>query len=153
MGHSLPWGLLVRGRKLETGGIGIREIIPLWSCNGNLRVHKELLGETLTDTTAWPGTRVTICMSYFMIGEPDKEHGTNKNSSTGRIPVKSKSVGDTSPYVLSSQEPSQWNLSWLGDAWATRKNPESEWLARDNLETNLITIKPEIVSHVTEQSS
>ena len=29
----------------------------------------------------------------------------------------------------------------LSDARATRKDPESEWLARDNQETNPITIK------------
>ena len=28
--------------------------------------------------------------------------------------------------------------------WSTRKDPESEWLARDNLETNPITIKPRL---------
>ena len=33
------------------------------------------------------------------------------------------------------------------------KDPESEGLARDSLETNLITLKPETVSHVAEQFS
>ena len=33
---------------------------------------------------------------------------------------------------------------------ATRKDSESEWLAKDNPETNPITIKPETASHVTE---
>ena len=36
---------------------------------------------------------------------------------------------------------------------ATRKDPESEQLAKDNSETNPITIKPESVSHMAEQSS
>ena len=36
---------------------------------------------------------------------------------------------------------------------STRKDPESEWLARDNLEGNPITIKPETTSHITEQFS
>ena len=31
-------------------------------------------------------------------------------------------------------------------------NPESECLARDNLETNPITIKPETAGHVAEKS-
>ena len=35
----------------------------------------------------------------------------------------------------------------------TSKDPESEWLARDSLETNLITPKPETVSHAAEQFS
>lgn len=41
--------------------------------------------------------------------------------------------GDSSPYVLPiSQSRYHWKPSWLRDAWATRKDPESEWLARDN---------------------
>ena len=65
-----------------------------------------------------------------------------------------KERGDTSPYVLpTSQNPSCWNPSWLSHASATRKDPESEWLARDNQETNPITIKPETASHVAEQFS
>ena len=42
---------------------------------------------------------------------------------------------------------------YLGSVCDTRKAPESEWLARDNLETNSITIKPEIVSHMAEPLS
>ena len=65
-----------------------------------------------------------------------------------------KEGGDTSPCVLpTSQNPSHWNPSWLSDACATRKDPESERSARDNQETNPTTIKPETVSHVTEQFS
>ena len=37
--------------------------------------------------------------------------------------------------------------------WTTRKDPESEWLAKDNPETNPITIKPETASHMAEQFS
>ena len=36
---------------------------------------------------------------------------------------------------------------------ATRKDPESEQLAKDHPETNPITIKPETASHVAEQFS
>ena len=62
--------------------------------------------------------------------------------------------GDSSPYVLPiSQSRYHWKPSWLRDAWATRKDPESEWLARDNLETNPITIQCETVSLVAEQLS
>ena len=54
-----------------------------------------------------------------------------------------KERGDISPYVLpTSQIPSRWNPSWLSDAGATRKDPVSERLARDKLETNPITVKP-----------
>ena len=35
----------------------------------------------------------------------------------------------------------------------TRKDPESGWLAKDNSEINLITIKLETVSHVAEKFS
>ena len=48
---------------------------------------------------------------------------------------------DTSPCILpTSQNPSHWNASWLRDACATGKDPESERLARDNQETHGITI-------------
>ena len=42
--------------------------------------------------------------------------------------------------------------SILAEGCATRKDPESEQLARDNLETNPVTIKPETASHMPEQS-
>ena len=40
--------------------------------------------------------------------------------------------------------------TWLNKACTTRKDSESEWLAKDNPETKPITIKPETASHVTE---
>ena len=42
--------------------------------------------------------------------------------------------------------------SWLRNVSNTREDPEPEWLAKDNLETNPIIIKPETVSHLAEQS-
>jgi len=36
---------------------------------------------------------------------------------------------------------------------ATKKDPQSEYLARANLETNPVNIKPETVSHAAEQFS
>ena len=48
---------------------------------------------------------------------------------------------------FTSQNPLQWNPSWLSDTCTTRKSPESEWLARDSLETNPITMKPETEPH------
>ena len=61
-----------------------------------------------------------------------------------------KETGESSPYVL----PESFSLEsiWLSSAHI-RKDPESEWLARDNPETNPITIKPKAESHVAEQSS
>lgn len=51
-----------------------------------------------------------------------------------------------------SQNPSQWNSSWLSDEHAIRKDSNSEWLATDNQETNPITVSPE-TSHVAERFS
>ena len=44
------------------------------------------------------------------------------------------------------------HLGWA-DVCATRKDSELEWLAKDHLETNPITIKPETASHAAEQFS
>ena len=44
-------------------------------------------------------------------------------------------------------------ISWLSDVCTTRKDPESEWLARDHLETNPITTRPKTVSHMAQRSS
>ena len=96
------------------------------------------------------GTIVIICMSCFMTGGPGKEHGTNNPPPTRRVLERSK--GDTT-CLTTSQNPSHWHPSWLIDVCATRKDSESEWLAKDNRETNPITIKLETESHVAEQSS
>ena len=74
-----------------------------------------------------------------MTGDPGKQHGTNKPPPTGRVQERSK--GDTT-CPTTSQNPSHWCPSWL-----TRKD-WSECLAKDNPETNPITVKPETVSHV-----
>ena len=80
----------------------------------------------------------------------DKEHRTNKLPPTARVRKKSKG-DETCP--TTSQNPSCWCPSWLSNACATRKDPESEWFAKDNAETNPMTLKPETASHVAEQSS
>ena len=77
-------------------------------------------------------------MSYLTIEGPGKEHGTNKPPATGRIWERSK--GETM-CPTTSQNPSHWNPSWLRTVCATRINCESEWLARNNRETNPIIIK------------
>ena len=83
-----------------------------------------------------------------MTGGPAKEHGTNKPPPTRGIWERSKR--DTT-CLTTSQNPSLWHPSWLNKACTTRKDSESEWLAKDNLESNTITIKPETVSHMAER--
>ena len=48
-----------------------------------------------------------------------------------------------------SQDP-LWHPPWLNKASTTRKDSESERLAKDNPETKPITIKPETSSHAAE---
>ena len=86
-------------------------------------------------------------MNCFPTGGPGKEHGTYKPPPTRRIRERPK--GDTT-YLTTSQNPSRWHPSWLNKACTTRKDSESEWLAKDNPETNPITVTPETTSHVTE---
>ena len=52
-----------------------------WNCQGKHTEWKR---------PAWPGTIVTICMSCFMTGDPDKEYGTNKPPPTWRVWERSK---------------------------------------------------------------
>ena len=63
--------------------------------------------------------------------------------------VQERSKGDTT-CLTTSQNPSLWHPSWLNKVCTTRKGSESEWLAKANPETNLITINPKTVSHVAE---
>ena len=86
-------------------------------------------------------------MSCIRTGGPGKEHGTNKPPPTGRVRERSK--GDTT-CPTTSQNPSLWHPCWPNKVCTTRKDSESEWLAKDNPETNPITIKPETASHVAE---
>ena len=92
-------------------------------------------------------TIVTICMSYFTTGDPGKEHGTNKPSPTGRIQENSK--GDS--MCPTTSQNLHWNPSWLSNACATKKHPDSEGVAGNNPETNPIPIKPKTERHVVEQ--
>ena len=71
-----------------------------------------------------------------MAGGPGKEHGTNKPPPTRRVQKRPR--GD-----ITCQNPSLLHPSWLNKACTTRKDSESEWLAKDKPETNPITIKPE----------
>ena len=85
-----------------------------------------------------------------MTGGPGREHRTNKPPAIERVQERSK--GDTT-CPTTSQNPPLWHPSWLKEMCTTRKDSESEWLAKDNPETNLVTIKPETASHVAEESS
>jgi len=58
-----------------------------------------------------------------MTGGPGKEYRTKKPPSTGRVQKKLK--GDVT-VPTTSQNPPLWHPSWLSNACATRKNPESE---------------------------
>ena len=108
-------------------------------------------GNTLIETAhPRPGAIVTICMSCFTTGGPGKEQGSNNPPPTRR--VWERSTGDTT-CPTTSQNPSLWHPSWLNKACTTRKDSELEWLAKDNLETNPITIKPKTASHVAEHFS
>ena len=86
-------------------------------------------------------------MSCFLTGGLGKEYGINKPPPTGKVRKRSK--GDTT-CPTTSQNPFLWHPSWLNKACTTRKDSESEWLAKDNPEINPITIKPETASHVAE---
>ena len=88
-----------------------------------------------------PGTIVTTCISCFRTGGPGKEHGRKKPPQTGRVWERSK--GDTTG-LTTSQNPYLSHPFWLNKVCTTRKDSESEWLAKDNLEANPITIKPRL---------
>ena len=82
-----------------------------------------------------------------MTGDPGKEHRTNKLSLTRSIQERLK--GDAT--CPTKQNP-HWNPSWWSNACGTWKDLESERLARDNPETNPITIKCKTASHVAVSS-
>ena len=94
-----------------------------------------MLGEAHWNHPPWPGTMVTICMSCFRTGGPGKEHGTDKPPPTGRVQKGQKETTYVWP-------PPRILLAGIHLGCTTRKDSETEWLAKDNLETNPITIKP-----------
>ena len=135
--------LMMRGRVGNNDAYSILEpsvMRPLLTCQGK---------HTDWNRPPWPGTTVTICVSYFTTGGPTKEHGTNKPSPTRRVQERLK--GGTTG--LTTSQKTCWHSSWLSNVCATKMNPESEWLSKDKPETNPITIKPETWSHMAEQPS
>ena len=86
-----------------------------------------------------------------MTGGPGKEHRPNKPPPTNR-----KSSGKVKRrHHMSDHLPESFCLAsiWLNKACTTRKDSDSEWLPKDNPETNPITIKPKTESHMAEQLS
>ena len=95
----------------------------------------------------WSGTIVTMCVSYFTTGGPGKEDRTN-------MPPLTRSTWEKSKGDVTSQNPPRWHTSRLSSACTTRKDPESRVIGqrqRIGLETNSVTIKPEITSHMAKQ--
>ena len=113
--------------------------------------HSTLPGNTDRNSPPWLGKIIDMSISCLTAGGPGKEHGTNKLPQVRRTQERSKGRGDAGPHVLpTSQNPPCWNPCWPSDTQATRKEPESQWLARDNPETNPISIKPKTASHVAD---
>ena len=83
-----------------------RSILSMKSLKG------KLLGETLTETSHPGQAKSTICMSYFMTGDPDKERGTNKPPPTGRIGERSKGERRHQSTCPTSLPESSWLSSW-----------------------------------------
>ena len=81
---------------------------------------------------------------------PGKEQETNKLPPIRRVQERLK--GDAT-CLTTSHNSSGWHPSWLNNVGATGKDSESECLAKDNSETNPITIKPKTVNHMAEQFS
>ena len=97
-----------------------------------------------------PGPIVTTCITSQQEVLISNKEPTSYHQLEG-FEKDQKERGDASPYILpTSQNPSYWNPSWLTNMHTTRKNPESEWLGRNNPEINHITIKSKTASHVAE---
>ena len=107
-----------------------------------LGLHVVVRGSTLTEPTHRPCTVASICARCFTTGDPGKEHATNKPPPMGRVWERSKGNA-TCP--TTSQNP-RWHPSWLINVCTTRKD-RARMTARDNLETNPITIKPKTEPH------
>ena len=94
-------------------------------------------GATDQNHLSCPGPIVTIHFSYFTTEVLVRDIELISYHQPEEFGKGQKERRDASPYVLkTSQTAPHWHPSWLNDAHATRKDPESEWLARDNQETN-----------------
>ena len=111
-------------------------------------------GNTDQNCSPWRGKIVAACMSLLTTGGPGKKHGTNKLPPSRRIRERSK--GERRRQSICPTNLPEFFLleSILAERCVHHQEglPEWERLARDNLETNPIPIKPETASHVAEQS-
>ena len=115
---------------------------------------KSLRDSCLEKLTDWndlpfPDTIVTICMNCFMTGGPGKNMELINHHQLEEFEKGQKET----PRLPTSLNHSHWQPSWLSNECTTRKDSESEWLVRDNLEINPITIKLKTGRHVAEQFS
>lgn len=92
------------------------------------------------------------CDLFSMTRDPGKAHRTNKPP-----PPEEFWKGQKEDATCPTDFPESASLEFilLSNAWATQRDPESEWLARNNPETNPITVKPETALRLqaTSQSS
>ena len=120
----------------------------LWRFLKKLKVV--LLGEAHTDRNCppWPGTIVTICMSclqvvpvrnteLIILHQPEEFGKGQKETPHVRPPPRILLSG----IHLAKQGVHPQERLWV------------RWLAKDNPETNPITVKPETASHVAEMFS
>lgn len=102
----------------------------------------------LTETAHLASAIVSTGMHYFRTGVTSKEQRNQKMPPTRRVWEGSKEMP---PVLPDYQNCPCWNPSWPNNVCTIRKDTESEWLARNKLETNPITIK--IWDWTTWQSS
>ena len=109
---------------------------------------------------------VTTCLSCLTAGGPDTEHGacTVLPPKTNRENLRGAERREEMPAHNISYQPPRILLAGIHLGWEMRMPPgrmlsqtrygqQARWLARDNPETNSITIKPETVSHAPDQFS
>ena len=86
---------------------------PCWKAAQHLQ--SSVRETTDRNHSPWPGTTVTICTSYFMTGDPGKEHGANKPPPTGRIRERSKGERRRQSLCPTNLSESSWLESILAE--------------------------------------